>query len=226
MKSIRAAGLAAAVFLCSIFSPVKVSAENLSVVSLNAGYGSENDITNVRLNIDSDGISAYSIEINFDPRDLCFVGAQQGDSLDGGTFYCNEDYSDNAVKLVWSNSRNQSCKGTAAVLRFKAAYGTAETTTDLSIRHAELADDLNKADFVLQDCTMKIAQKITKGDVDLSGRINVADIVALNSYLLNSDKYPLSYASQANADVSQNGEVTATDCSLIINYILMLIEEL
>lgn len=225
MRSIRAAGIAAALLLCTALSPAKASAEDyFSKISLSAGYGSENDITEVKVNISSSGISAYSIEVNFDPRSLYFVGAEQGGSLDGGTFYCNENYSDNAVKLVWSNSRNQKCSGTAAVLRFKAAYGTAETATKLSIKHAELADDLEEEVSTVQDCAMKIARSITKGDVDENTVINVADLIMLNKYLLSGSEYPLSYTRQANADVSGNGIVTMTDSALILNYLSMQIE--
>ncbi|MCM1225801.1 MAG: dockerin type I domain-containing protein [Clostridium sp.] len=225
MRSIRAAGIAAALLLCTVLSPAKASAEDyFSKISLSAGYGSENDITEVKVNISSSGISAYSIEVNFDPRSLYFVDAEQGESLDGGTFYCNENYSDNAVKLVWSNSRNQKCSGAAAVLHFKAAYGTAETDTKLSIKHAELADDLEEEVSTVQDCAMKIARSITKGDVDENTVINVADLIMLNKYLLSGSEYPLSYTRQANADVSGNGIVTMTDSALILNYLSMQIE--
>lgn len=226
MKVLKSTVFSMVLFLCSAFAPVCANAAGISSLSLNPSYGSENSITDVRLNIQSDGISAYSAEIRFDPRVLYFTGAEQGNALNGGVFYCNDTYSDNVVRLVWSHSRNQVCNGAAAVLHFRAAAKTAETDTVLSIGHAVVADDIKQAHFNISNCTMKIAGEITKGDVNGDGYVNVSDIISLNLYLLNRTEYPLSYTAQACADVSGNGNVTTADGTLIMNYISNIIKEL
>ena len=226
VKALKSTVLSVILFLCSAFAPVRTHAAGISSFSLNPSYGSENSITDVRLNIQSSGISAYSVEIRFDPRILYFTGAEQGNALNGGVFYCNDTYSDNAVRLVWSHSRNQVCNGAAAVLHFRAAAKTAETDTVLSIGHAVAADDIKPASININNCTLKIAGEIKKGDVNDDGYVNVADVILLNLYLLNRGEYPLSYTAQACADVSGNGNVTTADGTLIMNYIFNIIKEL
>lgn len=225
MKALRTTVFAVVLFLCSAFAPMRCNAAGISSLSLNPSYGSENSITDVRLNIQSNGISAYSVEIRFDPRVLYFTGAEQGNALNGGVFYCNDTYSDNIVRLVWSHSRNQVCNGAAAVLHFRAAANTAETDTVLTIGHAVVADDIKPGSFDINNCTMKIAGEIKKGDVNDDGYVNIADIVLLNLHLLNRVKYSLSYTAQACADVSGNGNVTIADGTLIMNYISNIIKE-
>lgn len=226
MKTLKSIVFSMALFLCSVFVPMRAEAAGVSSLSLDPSYGSENSITDVRLDIQSDGISAYSVEIRFDPRVLCFTGAEQGNALNGGVFYCNDTYSDNIVRLVWSHSRNQVCNGAAAVLHFRAAANTAETDTVLSIGHAVVADDIKQARFNIDNCTMKIAGEIIKGDVNGDGYVNVSDVISLNLYLLNRVKNPLSYTAQACADASGNGNVTIADSTLIMNYIAKIIKEL
>lgn len=223
----KTAVLAAAAVMLGTVSPLHVSAQDAPVIYINAGYGAECEMTEIELNIrNNTGISAYSIEVDYDPRVLYFMDARQGDALDGGTFYCNGDYSDDAVRLVWSDSRNQTADGTAAVLRFRPAYGTAETDTPVSIGYSVIADDLNEAEFETSGGNLKIAGEINRGDVNDDGDVSVSDVVSLNMYLLNPKKYELSYTRQANAEVTGDKLVTANDSGLIMNYVCMMIKEL
>lgn len=200
--------------------------ENKPVISVNAGYGAENDIAEVDINVEKNmGMSAYSIEIDFDPRVLTFVDAVQGSAFSGGVFYCNGDYSDDAVRIVWSDSRNKKGDGTAAVLRFKTAYGSAGTATPVSIGYTVIADDMKEADFTANDGELIITGEITEGDINCDGEISVSDVVLLNMYLLNGQQNPLSYESQANSDVTGDKRITSADSAHLMNYISMKIEE-
>lgn len=223
----KTAVLAAAAVTLGSVSPINAAAQDAPAIYINAGYGAECETTEIELNIrNNTGISAYSIEVNYDPRVLYFMEAEQGDALDGGTFYCNGDYSDNAVRLVWSDSRNQTADGTAAVLKFRPAYGTAETDTPVTIGYSIIADDLSEAEFEMEDDTLKIAGEINRGDVNADGDVSVSDVVSLNMYLLNPEKYDFSYTRQANAEVSGNKIVNTDDSGLIMNYVCMIIKEL
>lgn len=226
MKALKTAVVSAALALCCVLSPLDADAYTTPIVSLSSGYGSEGAVTPVRINIDSDGIAAYSIELNFDPDVLYFTGAEQGADIDGGTFYCNDSYSEGSIKLVWSASQNRSCNGTAAIVYFRTAYGVAETETPLSLGHIQIADDLEESEFYTFDCEMKLGGKLNKGDVNNDGKVNISDAVAVSKYIVDSEENPLSYTSMANADITGNGTLTGIDSTLIINYCAMLIEEL
>lgn len=207
--------------------PCTVTAEENPAVYINAGYGEENGIAEVALMLKGNsGISAYSVEVDFDPSVLSFVEAQQGDAINGGTFYCNGTRTDDSVTIVWSDSYNQSGNGTAAVLRFKTAADTAETDTILSLGHTAFADNLVEARFEQSNGLLKIAGEIKKGDVNCDGIVDAADIVAINMYLLNNYDNPLSYTAQANSEVTGDKAITADDSIAILNYATMIIKEL
>lgn len=213
--------------MCAFSLPVNADeAVNKPVISINAGFGAENDIAEVELNIDKSlGLAAYSIEVDFDPRVLTFVEAVQGSAFSDGVFYCNGDYSDDAVRIVWSDSRNRRDNGTAAILRFKTAYGSADTITPISIGYSVLADDMREAEYTAKEGELIITEEITAGDINCDGEVSVSDVVMLNMYLLNAQDNPLSYASQANADVTGDKKVNSSDSAHLLNYISMKIEE-
>ncbi|MGN0621544.1 MAG: cellulose binding domain-containing protein, partial [Porcipelethomonas sp.] len=63
------------------------------------------------------------------------------------------------------------------------------------------------------------------GDVDCNGTIEIADVVTLNLSLLDSDNYPLSSESMANADVEKDNVVNMADSGKIINYLAKIIPQ-
>ena len=54
-----------------------------------------------------------------------------------------------------------------------------------------------------------------KGDADNNGKVSVTDIVLALQYAANKTKYPLEEPGLTNADVDEDGEVTAKDAFLI-----------
>lgn len=224
LKKLRTAIALFLLFVTTCTFCINAYAENVPLLYINAGYGEENGVAEVELKIKNNkGISAYSVIVNYDPDMLTFIEASQSDTLSGGVFYCNGSYAQDAVRLVWSDSRNKSGDGTAAVLRFKAADGTADLNTLVSIGHTLVGDDLQPAAFEASDGELKISGEIFYGDVNRDGIVNVADIVALNMYLLDSDKNVLTNTSQANADVNGDKLINSNDSLTIMNYISMTI---
>ncbi len=65
------------------------------------------------------------------------------------------------------------------------------------------------------------------GDTNKSGEIEVADAIAIMSYVVNAELYPLDEVSSANADVYQHGDgLSVSDAVSIQKYITKLIAEL
>ncbi|MBQ7046524.1 MAG: glycoside hydrolase family 9 protein [Oscillospiraceae bacterium] len=61
------------------------------------------------------------------------------------------------------------------------------------------------------------------GDVNDDKSVDVADVVAINMYLLNSTTNSLSDVSLANSDCAKNGVIDSSDSVLIMNYVAMII---
>lgn len=200
-------------------------AQEQTLIYLNAGYAAENNFAEVELCLENnDGISAYSIEICYDHTALSFVDAYQGNALNGGTFYCNGSYSENSVRIVWSDAHNRSGDGTAAVLRFKTANDTADTDSPVSFGKSYIASELDYKNVEARDGMLKIAKKITPGDVTLDGGLHSDDVVLLNMYLLGSAD--ISNTAQANAEVTGDKKIDSNDCETIMNYVSMVSEEI
>ena len=65
------------------------------------------------------------------------------------------------------------------------------------------------------------------GDANCDGKVDLADVVLVKSYLLNSAKYSISATGLANADVEKTGNgLNANDAIAIQQYSLKLIDEL
>lgn len=209
----------------SVFS-MPVSAQDFPEIYIDAGYGGENEIAEVMLNVSGNtGMSAYSIEVDYDPSALRFVEAVQGDAVEGGVFYCNGDYDENAVRVVWSTSRDKMGDGTLAVLRFKTANGTAESKTAFSIGHSVIGnEDFEELEFSTESGELKIGESLKKGDVNLDGNVDIADVVWLNGYLLNPATKSFNYTVLGNAEVSGDNRINISDSALLINHVTMLSE--
>ena len=55
--------------------------------------------------------------------------------------------------------------------------------------------------------------------------VDVADIVALNMYLLNASENKLDEASKANADCARDNVIDSADSVLLMNYVAMIIKD-
>ena len=65
--------------------------------------------------------------------------------------------------------------------------------------------------------------KVLYGDVNVDGKITIADVVALNMYLLNNDENKLSATGKENAQCVYDGVIDTNDSALLINYVAMLV---
>lgn len=64
------------------------------------------------------------------------------------------------------------------------------------------------------------------GDVNTDGFVNSADVVVLNKYLINKEKYPLtSDIAYENADCVYDSSINSKDSMAIINVVLNIVTE-
>lgn len=62
------------------------------------------------------------------------------------------------------------------------------------------------------------------GDVNLDGRVNVSDVVALNLYLLNKESNPIDINGRANADCKRDNVINTADSTLLMNFVAEIIQ--
>ena len=63
------------------------------------------------------------------------------------------------------------------------------------------------------------------GDVNVDGSVNIADVVALNMYLLGGEDNDLTEVGIANADVLYDNVIDSSDSLTLMNYVAMIITE-
>ena len=98
---------------------------------------------------------------------------------------------------------------TCTSLNFYSNLPTFETTTTTT----------------LETTTTAPVQKGMQGDANCDGKIDIADVVSVKCYLLNSVKYELSAIGKVNADVQGSGNgLNLNDVVMIQKYCLKLID--
>ena len=66
---------------------------------------------------------------------------------------------------------------------------------------------------------------VTKyGDVNCDESVNIADVIALNMYLLDNKSNPLTDVGIANSDVVRDGEINTSDSLTLMNYVAMVVD--
>ena len=73
--------------------------------------------------------------------------------------------------------------------------------------------------------TGNIADGTYYGDVNVDGAVDVADVVALNMYLLNPSGNALEAEGIANADVVRDNKIDSTDGTLLMSFTAMSVDE-
>ena len=99
-----------------------------------------------------------------------------------------------------------------------------EETTEPSQAETEASTTVTEA----SSATSKPSDEVTAskyGDVNLDGSVNIADVVAINMYLLNPELNTLEPLGAANADCAKDGEITTSDSLLLMNYVAMVVTE-
>ncbi len=195
--------------------------KNLLIYAGNS-YAEENNTAEVSIMIEENpGVSAFSVELRYDPEVLVYEEAEAGRDISCGTLYCNGEYSENSVKLVWSDSKDFCGQGEAAVVKFRTRNGTAETASLVNIGYSEFVNkELEGMEYEAESGKVKIAQKIKLGDTNCSGIVDISDVVLLNKYIIDGEKYSFkNIENEANSDVNGDGKIDILDSGLIIDYL-------
>lgn len=221
MKKIKLAAVIffiATVISVNIFSTVNAE-EELPRIFLSSANAGENQLTEITVNFDGNvDISAFSIEILFNPENLVFIEAQKGNALNSGTFYYNS-FSEDSVRLVWSDGKDSSVNGVAAKLVFKTKNSNG--AVPVYIGYSMLGNEnLQELEFETGNGEIRIYSDYLKGDVSGDGKIDSTDIILLNKYLISKELYPIGEDLLVNADMDYDGNINSKDGMDMINLII------
>ncbi len=120
--------------------------------------------------------------------------------------------------IVCEYSMTSSNPSTTSTTKVTETSTTKPTTTTTKTTTTTSSSNENKL-------TVPSVSATKYGDTNLDGDINVADVVGLNMYLLNSNSNKLQNVGIANADCVRDGVITSADSALLMNYVSMMISE-
>ena len=63
------------------------------------------------------------------------------------------------------------------------------------------------------------------GDVNVDGYVNIADVVALNMYILDNESNALTAEGKANADCLRDMKIDAQDSLVLMNFVARVVTE-
>ena len=81
------------------------------------------------------------------------------------------------------------------------------------------------ADVPSSDETIDSELVTRYGDVNCDESVNIADVIAINMYLLDNKSNPLTDVGIANSDVVRDGEINTSDSLTLMNYVAMVVDE-
>ena len=67
------------------------------------------------------------------------------------------------------------------------------------------------------NCSFSVVEKAIEGDVNGDGQVDIADVTALQNYLLGRAQTTYN---QENADINSDGDITIADVKALVNTIL------
>ncbi len=205
-----------------------------SNISLSA-YSSKDSSQLFRFTKNLDG--TYSI-ITHASKDTCLVEVGSASTEYGGNIIQWEPTSHDCQR--WNVVTSVTTTTTAATTTTTTTTTTVTTTEKLTT--TEKATTLNKTTTnpvttskstttVPVTTTPVVTEPTTLpdgelyGDVNLDNEVDIADIVAINMYLLNPDQMSLDIKAKANSDCERNNVIDATDSTMIMNYVAMIIDK-
>lgn len=198
---------------------VGVNAEKkLPLLSLKGGYASENSITTVTASLDSEiSLAAYSVSLVFDPTLIEFVDTSY---IQGGGNFFSDKTAEDCVTFIWSDSKNRKISGNLFTAKFKVKGDTAGRTVPVEIGYSILGNETTEEiPFKTSGCEITVINEYNWGDATCDGVVSASDVIKINHFNQNPEKYPLTARQQLNSDTDSNGIINRTDIENVINYI-------
>lgn len=220
----RRAGMAVAVgaalaIIGGIVASTIVSAQtpNVSISSLEASAGSQGKVTLAAHDIPEPGLSSWSIDIYYDPK---LVSVKSCGATEDGL--CNPEYDEGVIRVVGSNIDGHTGKFDLASIIFtcnEVGKGKLELKmnifADATIGHPEKIDASTSDGKV--DCTKEPTPTptpvVNPGDVNCDESVDPIDATLVLQYVAD---LLAELPCPQNADLDEDGEITAKDAMIIL----------
>ena len=212
---------------CSV--DILVTYVNTDVITVENTHGILGETATIAINLDneSEDFTAYQLDIAL-PSGITL--AKNNKDMFVATL--SDRYEDNKQNLSITKVNNNTYRVVCFSLQSKRITGNSGAVLDLTL---QLDEDITPGTYEgrienvvftktdgtqvsVNNTSFSIAtKKITKGDANDDGVINVSDIVEVVNYILNkpSDRFVV-----AAGDVNKDGEINVTDIVLIVKMIM------
>ena len=192
-----------------------LKAENIGVDDFKITQGETIQVP-VRFTNSHASLTAFSMELQL-PRGLELVAVESTERFSGEVLFGNPDTNVYGIAGIGVEPI-QGTEGDLLLLTFKASetftggVGTISEVEFISKERERVA-----VDGISFNIDYEKGSSVYLGDVDLSGAIDVTDVMVIVDYVLNK---PLRSFSFVNADVNEDGIVDVSDAMIIVNIIL------
>lgn len=171
---------------------------------------------NVEITLENNpGIIAMSLNVNYDPEMLTFVGASEGDFA--GLSYGPTENVPFVVSWEDALHGNNSTNGTFVILRFKLNENATldETSITLSYDEENIFDvSFDNVPFDTENGTVSV-KKYVPGDVNRDGKVNLKDYALLKQFVNGWDVD----VEESVADVNGDGKINLKDVALLNQFV-------
>ena len=122
-----------------------------------------------------------------------------------------KNYSSGETVLLGANGQSAYCVNYAVFVNAQAVEETTEPTTT----------EPTTEPITEESTTQTSVKEIVYGDADLSGNVDIIDVLVLNQYLIGIEE--LDENGQANADVNRDGNLADDDAMNILKSLVKLV---
>lgn len=184
-----------------------------SIYALDQVQGSNNQLLNVPVYVNSSNLSGCRMTISYDNHLIQPVEVERSVLLENFTFDYNIKHDEGKVLITFFGSD----KITAAGVLFNIVFNTENlktSSTSIIIEINEAVNDVNKN--VLLTGGSSTILKACSGDADEDGSITLQDVVLITRWLAGGWNVTIN---ETNSDVNRDGEINLKDVVLIRRFL-------
>ncbi|MCL1816597.1 MAG: cohesin domain-containing protein, partial [Clostridiales bacterium] len=188
-------------------------------ISVTNAKGMHGDTVSVYITLaDNPGLAGLQLAISYDETALKLVSVTKASALESMLFTGIKDPAPNPFTVLWASQSNDNSNGDILKLEF-AILDSAKTgiyPVEISyIAENTIDEDFEPVPVITKNGHITV---FTIGDVNVDGRITVADAILVLRYINDWVLAPGSFEVSA-ADVDGDGEITINDAILILQYV-------
>ncbi len=173
---------------------------------------------------ENQGIMGFMLLLSYDSEIIEPVSVERGEALGAGYFNDSIGTAETDVlKIMWTGSENSYTNGLLFKVKFKVLKADF-TSTKVSFDYSQpdtFNENYDDVELSFDDSNIF---RISTGDVNRDGSVNIVDATEIQKYLVNIVKFD--DVQKKLADTDNNGTVSVMDATKIQKYIVNLVDKL